>query len=116
MVRGVTELSGLREIRSMTSSKKRSIPRVQSSTYLDLYMLKKEKDRIEKEVYVLDKRKNSLQKRLAGIDAEMKKLEKKETGEQAGVHSDASERERQMNAEAFRKNPAKDWKTMAIKY
>ena len=111
MVRGVTELSGLREIRSMTSSKKRSIPRVQSSTYLDLYMLKKEKDRIEKEVYILDKRKNSMQKRLAEIDAEMKKLEKKEqkeTGEQAG--------ERQMNAEAFRKNPAKDWKTMAIKY
>ena len=125
MVRGVTELSGLREIRSMTSSKKRSIPRVQSSTYLDLYMLKKEKDRIEKEVYVLDKRKNSLQKRLTGIDAEMKKLEKKETGEQTGVHSDASprhdaseraERERQMNIVAFKKHPAKDWKTMAIKY
>jgi hypothetical protein len=48
MVRGITELSGLREIRTMTSSKKRSIPRVQSSAYLDLYMLKKEKDRIEK--------------------------------------------------------------------
>ena len=69
---------------------------------------KKEKDRIEKEVYILDKRKNSLQKRLAGIDAEMKKLEKKETGEQAG--------ERQMNIVAFKKHPAKDWKTMAIKY
>lgn len=107
MVRGVTELSGLREIKSMTSSKKRSIPRVQSSAYLDLYMLKKEKDRIEKEVYILDKRKNSMQKRLTGIDAEMKKLEKKEQKETG---------ERQMNAEAFRKNPAKDWKTMAIKY
>lgn len=108
MARGVTELSGLREIRSMTSSKKRSIPRVQSSAYLDLYMLKKEKDRVEKEVYILDKRKSSMQKRLAEIDAEMKKLEKKETGEQAG--------ERQMNAETIKKHPAKDWKTMAIKY
>ena len=104
MARGVTELSGLREIRSMHSSKKRSMPRVQSSAYLDLYMLKKEKDRLEKEVYILDKRKNSLQKRLAEIDAEMKKLEKKEAGE------------RQMSAEAFKKHSAKDWKTMAIKY
>jgi len=111
MVRGVTELSGLREIKSMTSSKKRSIPRVQSSAYLDLYMLKKEKDRIEKEVYILEKRKNSMQKRLAGIDAEMKKLEQKEAGERQMNDGET-------NAAASRKNPAKDkdWKTMAIKY
>jgi len=43
MVQGVTELSGLRNIRTMNSSNKRSIPRVRSSAYLELYMLRKEK-------------------------------------------------------------------------
>jgi predicted nucleic acid-binding Zn-ribbon protein len=109
MVRGITELSGLREIRTMTSSKKRSIPRVQSSAYLDLYMLKKEKDRIEKEIYILEKRKDSTQKRLAGIDAEMKKIEQKEVCERP--MNDA-----ETKAVAPGKNPAKEWKTMAIKY
>lgn len=104
MVRGVTELSGLREIRTLHSTKKRSIPRAQSSAYLDLYMLRKEKDRLEKEVYILDKRKKSMQKRLDEIDAEMKKLEEAET------------RRRQANPDGFKKPPAKDWKTMPLKY
>lgn len=104
MVKGVTELSGLREIRTLHSAKKRSIPRVQSSTYLDLYMLKKEKDRLEKEIYVLDKRKKSMQKRLDEIDAEMKKLE------------EAEPRRSQANPQGFKKPSAKDWKTIAIKY
>lgn len=104
MVRGVTELSGLRETRTIHSTKKRSIPRVQSSAYLDLYMLKKEKDRLEKEIYILDKRKKSLQKRLDEIDTEMKRLE------------GAEARKRQANLGFFKKPSGKDWKTMPIKY
>jgi len=104
MVRGVTELSGLRDIRTMHSSKKRSIPRVQSSAYLDLYMLRKEKDRIEKEVYILDKRKKGMQKRLDEINTEMDKLEKTET-----IKLEAT-------PEGFKKPSGKDWKTMSLKY
>ncbi len=104
MLRGVTELSGLREIRTMHSSKKRSIPRVQSSAYLDLYMLRKEKDRLEKEVYILDKRKKGMQKRLDEIDVEMERLEKAEA------------KSRQDNPQGFKKPSGKDWKTMPLKY
>lgn len=104
MVRGVTELSGLREIKTIHSTKKRSIPRVQSSAYLDLYMLKKEKDRLEKEVYILDKRKKSMQKRLDEIDAEMKKLE------------EAEAKRPQANPGVLKKPSGKDWKTMPLKY
>ena len=104
MVRGATELSGLREIRTMHSSKKRSIPRVQSSAYLDLYMLRKEKDRLEKEVYILDKRKKGMQKRLNEIDVEMERLEKAEA------------KGRQDNPYLFKKPSGKDWKTMPLKY
>jgi len=104
MVRGVTELSGLRDIRTMRSAKKRFIPRLQSSTYLDLYMLRKEKDRLEKEVYILDKRKKGIQKRLDEITVEMDKLEK------------AKPTRRKVNRERFEKPSGKEWRTIPLKY
>jgi uncharacterized membrane protein YgaE (UPF0421/DUF939 family) len=104
MVRGATEISGLRDIRTMHSSKKRSIPRVQSSAYLDLYMLRKEKDRLEKEVYILDKRKNGIQKRLDEINTEMEKLEKAEA------------MRREANPEGLKKSSRRGWKTMTLRY
>ncbi len=104
MPRGVSDISGLRNVRSMHSTGKRSIPRVQSSAYLDLYMLRKEKDRLEKEVYILDKRKNGIQKRLDEINTEMEKLEKAEAIR------------REATPEALKKPSRKGWKTMRLKY
>lgn len=103
--KGVSELGGLREIRTMGSSKKKSIPRVQSSPYLDLYMLRKEKDRLEKEAYVLDKRKKSVQKRINDIDAEMVKLEELEEA-----------RKSERKGCVHKKPPVREWNTMSMKY
>jgi hypothetical protein len=104
MVQGVTELSGLRNIRTMNSSNKRSIPRVRSSAYLELYMLRKEKNRLEKEVNILEKRKKSNQKRIDEIIAEMEKLEKEEA------------MGRQASSGGIKKPSEKKWKTMSLKY
>lgn len=104
MVRGYTELSGLRDIRTMHSAKKRLIPRVQSSAYLDLYMLNKEKDRLEKEFYILEKREKNIQKRLDEINTEMDMLKKAEA------------LKRQTTPEGFKKPSEKEWKTMPLKY
>jgi hypothetical protein len=51
------------------------MPRVKSSTYLDLFILGKEKDRLEKELFVIEKRKESLRQKLKEIAIESKKLE-----------------------------------------
>jgi len=104
MVRGVTELKGLSETRTLQGTKKRSMPRVQSSTYLDLFILGKEKDRLEKEMFVLEKRKMSLQKRLMEIVVEMKKLEEAEI------------REKRATPGAPKSHHKKGWKTMAMTY
>jgi len=103
-MKGVSEIGGLRSIKSMHSSSKRSIPRVQSSAYLDLYMLRKEKDRLEKEIYILDKRKIETQKKLDGINKQMDKLLK------AGP-----ERKEEVSQE-FKKPTGKEWKKMTLKY
>lgn len=103
-MKGVSEISGLRSIKSMHSSSKRSIPRVQSSGYLDLYMLRKEKDRLEKEIYILDKRKKDIQKKLDDVNEQMDKLQKAETGRNESVNKE------------FEKPSGKEWKTMPLEY
>ncbi|MFZ2356413.1 MAG: hypothetical protein WAW67_01110 [Candidatus Omnitrophota bacterium] len=109
-MKGVSEISGLRSIKSMHSSSKRSIPRVQSSAYLDLYMLRKEKDRLEKEIYILDKRKNETQKRLDDLNKEMEKLQKAETGRKESAANDPCLKL------AGAADAGKEWKTMKLKY
>ena len=103
-MKGVSEISGLRSIKSMCSSGKRSIPRVQSSAYLDLYMLRKEKDRLEKEIYILDKRKKDIQKNLDDVNGQMDKLQKAETGRKESVTKE------------FERPSGKKLKTMSLKY
>jgi len=103
-MKGVSEISGLRSIRSVHSTGKRCVPRVQSSAYLDLFILKKQKDRLEKEVYILDKRKKDIQKRIDEINKEMGKLQKAET-----------ERKKKVS-QRVKKPSGKDWKTMPLKY
>ena len=74
-MKDVDTLKGLHGLRTMFSAKKRSMPGVQSSGYLELYMLGKEKERILKEDERLDIRKDALKKRLGEIDMEMNKLQ-----------------------------------------
>ncbi len=108
MARGVSDISGLRNIRSMHSAGKRSIPRVASSAYLDLYMLQKEKERLEKEDAILEKRKAAIQKRLEDIKKEieiLKALEENEKGRQAGREEVTEEASQE-----------KKWKKMALSY
>jgi len=108
MPRGVSDISGLRNIKSMHSAGKRSIPSVASSAYLDLYMLRKEEERLEKEDAILEKRKAAIQKRLEDIKKEteiLKALEEKEKGRQAG-REDVTKGESQ----------EKRWKKISLSY
>lgn len=75
----VNSLKGLHRLRTMHSAKKRSIPRIQISAYLDLYMLNKEKERLLKESKRLGMKDTGIKKRLEEIDLEMNNLEGMET-------------------------------------
>lgn len=70
------KIGGLEDIKSMHFVGARSIPKAQRSTYLDLYILSREKERLNKELYALSKRKKRLEKRVAYIAERMEKLEK----------------------------------------
>ncbi len=81
-MKDVDGLKGLHGLRTMQSTKKRSIPRILSSAYVDLYMLQKEKERILKENEGLSMRKEIIRKRLKELDVEMNRLQEvKDRGE-----------------------------------
>lgn len=107
-MRGVTDLSELRDIRSLHTSGRRSIPRVQSSAYLDLYMLQKAKDRLEKEAALLIKRGQAIEKRLSEIQKQMDSLERSARMEPT---IDSKEHSKGPNGSTKRK-----WKKFALKY
>lgn len=106
-MRGVTDITGLRDIRSMHTTGQRSMPRRQGSAYLELYMLRVERGRLEKEAALLAKRSQGIQKRLEEIQKQMDRLEP------------SAQTERPSNGEekaAERSAPARKWKTFSMNY
>ncbi len=75
MFKGIIDINGNRDVRGMRSLYKRAMPRPASSMHLELYMLKKEKERSEKEASVLDRRRIAIQKRLQDIEDAITNLE-----------------------------------------
>jgi len=106
-MRGVTDVSGLRDIRSMRTTGQRSIPRRQGSAYLELYMLRVEKERLEKEAALLGKRSQGLQKRLEEIQKQMERLERSAQTQRPG---NGGEKTTELN------RPAKKWKSFSVNY
>jgi len=111
MVRNVNGISGLRNIRSMRSTGKRSIPKNQSSTYLDLYMLNKEKERLMTEDERISRRKDTIRKRLEEMELEVNRLL------EAEANTKAIENVRSSGDTFTQKDEVKkDWKKMPLNY
>lgn len=104
-VKSLTDVQGLRGIKSMHSTSKRSIPKAQSSAYLDLYILQKEKDRLGREEFVLEKRKEEIQKRVKEIEQQMELLKKA-----------AQEQSPDKRNEGIDVQVEKGWKKMTLNY
>jgi len=111
-MKDVNTISGIHTVRTMISTKKHSIPRIKSSTYLDLYMLNKEKERLLKEAERLALRNTVIEKRLEEISLEMYKLQ------DAEIVSNAGEGKINPSGRAFnqKKEAKKEWKKMPLNY
>lgn len=101
-MRGVQQILGVRDVKSIHSVGARSVPKVQRSSYLELYTLKREKDRLEKELFALDKRRGSANRQLNSINKRIEKLQKEVREEQ--------------EIKTYRNVPTRPLKTLAIKY
>jgi len=111
MVRSVNDIRSLRNIRSMRSMGKNSIPKNQSSAYLDLYMLNIEKERLLKEDESLSIRKDTIRKRLEEIKLEMDRLQEAKAIVEATGNVGSSGGTFTQKDEV-----KKDWKKMPVNY
>ena len=98
----IRQMISLRDIKSMHSTGTRSIPKIQRSSYLELYILKREKDRLEHEIFALNKRKSSADRQLDSVNKRIERLQKE-------VHEEKK-------IKTYRSIPTKPLKTMAINY
>ena len=73
-MKAISSARGAANIKSAHSIGARSIPKVQRSNYLELYMLGSEKSRLEKEISSLDRRKAAVKKQLDSITNRIEKL------------------------------------------
>ena len=101
-MKGIMQTQGVENIKSIHSIVARSIPKVQRSSHLDLYVFEREKDRLEKEVFVLNKRTSRAKRQLDSVYLRIKKLQKEIYEEQ--------------EIKTYRSVPTKPLKTMAINY
>lgn len=74
-MRGIRDIENVGNVRTMNSVGARSIPKVQRSSYLDLYVAKREKDRLEKEISIIDKRKRIAKRLLRDINMRIQALQ-----------------------------------------
>ena len=111
-MRDVNSISGIHTVGTMISTKKHCIPRIQSSAYLDLYMLSKEKERLLKETERLALRNTVIKKRLEEINLETNKLQ------DAGIVFNGGGGKINSSERAFnQKNEVKkEWKKMPLNY
>jgi len=112
-MRDVNSLPGLHKLKTMVSAKKRSIPRVQGSAYLDLYMMSKEKERLLKESERLGMRDTAIKKRLEEIDLETNRLQGVDPDLSGKSSGSPNSSERACTQENGVK---KEWKKMALNY
>ena len=101
-MKGILQVTGVREIKSIHSAGLRSIPKVQRSAYLELYMHRRDKERLEKELFLLDKRRTTAKRLLDSIDKRIEKLQ--------------AETQEAQKVKIYKNTPKKPLKTMSLHY
>jgi len=100
--------SGLSDIKTSQKTKLHTMPKkVRDSDYLDLYLLTKEKDRLEQEKSAVDKRRKRLEENLKELQQQIETLQKAAAGEDG----EAKDKEK-----VEKKISQKEWKTMTLGY
>lgn len=91
-MRSITQLKSLGDIRTTIGTHARSTPRQQGSTYLEVYLLDKERQRLEAELAMLAKRQRRVEARLGEIRPTIEKLggRRPNSGESSGPPSVAA--------------------------
>jgi len=114
-MKDVTSAKGLSDLRTATTHHVPSKPPRKGTTYLDLYSLSMERQRLEKELSRLEQRKKRVAERLGEIQRAMEKLEQTAQQERAALMSSAKLGGDQQMASSEQPR-GRRWKKMGVDY
>lgn len=115
-MRSATQLKSLGDVKTIISTHARSTPRLQGSTYLEVYLLNIEGRRLQTELSMLAKRQHRIETRLQEIQEATGTLldhGQQEHNPEAGPTPPAPELERPTLDNAF---PPHRWRRMTVEY
>jgi len=114
-MKDVTSAKGLSDLRTATTHHVAAKPPRKGTTYLDLYSLSMEKQRLETELSRLEKRQKRIRERLWEIQKAMGKLNEAAQREQTAQNSSAKP-EAGQQVMSNKQHGERQWKKMPVEY
>jgi len=112
--KSVTDVPGVHAMRTLHSTGRRSIPKGhQSSAFIDLYMLSKERDRLEKEALIIGRRNKIIERRLKDIEKENERLRAQEI---ENLLEGGRAIRKSIPARTLKSHTPKNWNRVALHY
>jgi len=114
-MKSVTETRSLGDIRTATSHHITAKPPLKGTTYLDLYLLDKEKQRLEKQLFCMGQRQRRISERLSEIRKGMEKMAEAAQEEQK-VNQPLATVAARGKVEPVMQPEGRQWKNMVMGY
>jgi len=114
-MKSVTEIKSLGDIRTATSHHISAKPPLKGTTYLDLYLLDKEKQRLEKQLFCMGQRQRRINERLSEIRKGMEELAESAQEEQM-VNKPSATTAAGEQVAPIQQRGGRQWKKMALDY
>ena len=114
-MRNVTDLKGLGDIKTALSTRTHSKPAQKGTAHRDLYLLVKEKERLERELVQLERKQKRVQKHLAEILQTIAKLQQEAQIEDVSLETSADPGDGNTRT-ATPEYMCRQWKTMSLNY
>ncbi len=114
-MKDVTNAKGLSDLKTATTHHIPAKPPRKGTTYLDLYSISMEKQRLEKELSLLEQRQNRIHERLAEVHRAMEKLEDTAQREKTDASSSAKP-SAVLQSTAKEQSGGRQWKKMTVNY
>jgi hypothetical protein len=115
-MRDVTSAKGLGDLRTAITNRVHAKPPQKGTAHLDLYLLSKEKQRLEKELSRLERRQRRIQEHLVEIRQMMGKLEQEAECERSPDNPSIDLAGRKKEPAPASQHNQRQWKKMTLEY
>ena len=115
-MRDVTDAKGLGDLRTAITTRVHSKPPQKGTAHLDLYLLSKEKQRLEKELSRLEQRQGRVQEHLAETLKTIKELQQEAQVEGSSQEASSVSAARERQSPPLPEYSRRRWKKMTLDY